>query len=67
MFSLTSIIRKMLESTVKNVRNGHLDEDDVIGYNQHGFMNGISHLSTRLQYLEDVTDRIDNGEMLHIV
>ena len=51
MFSLTSIMRKMLESTVKNVRNGHLDEDDVIGYNQHGFMNGMSHLSTRLLFL----------------
>jgi len=48
MFSLTSIIRKMLGSVVKNVRDGDLDKDDPIGQNQHGFMNGSSHLSTRL-------------------
>ena len=59
--SLTSIPCKILESLLKDVIVDHLVTRSLIKNTQHGFMNKRSCLTNLLEFLEYLTDEMDNG------
>ena len=59
--SLTSVVCKILESTIKYAISTHLESNSLIKSSQHGFSSGESCLTNLLIYLEQVTSEIDNG------
>ena len=65
--SLTSIICKIMESIIRDGIVDHLHDNDVIRSTQHGFMSKRSCLTNLLEYLEDLTKLIDEGNCLDIV
>src|SRR6184192_4021210 len=65
--SLTSIISKLLESIVKDNLVKHLDKYALIRSSQHGFTSGKSCLSNLLDFFEEVTRNLDEGEAVDLV
>ena len=65
--SLTSIVGKVLESLLKDELVRHLECNDILIPEQHSFRSGKSCVTNLLQYLNQVTDLIDNGEPVDIV
>src|SRR5207244_2858136 len=65
--SLTSIISKLLESIVKDSLVKHLDKYALIRSSQHGFTSGKSCLSNLLEFFEEVTKLLDQGEAADLV
>ena len=65
--SLTSILCKVMESLVKDNMLDHLLKTDVIFPSQHGFMPGRSCTTNLLEYLEEITKAVDEGQPVDIV
>jgi len=65
--SLTSICCKVLEKIVRDKIVGHLKENNLISTAQHGFVNNRSCTTNLLEYLEDVTAKIDEGKSLDVI
>mgnify|MGYP003529753736 FL=1 len=65
--SLTSVIGKLLESIVKDSLIKHLDKYKLIHNSQHGFTSGKSCLTNLLEFFEEVTKALDNGEAVDLV
>ena len=65
--SLTSVVRKILESIIKEAVNEHLESGDRIGPSQHGFTKEKLCLTNLLEFFEDVTSRVDKGEPVDVV
>ena len=59
--SLTSVPCKILESLIKEQLVEHLEKFNIIKNTQHGFRKGKSCLTNLLEYLEYITDQIDQG------
>ena len=58
--SLTSIPCKMLESIIKEHITDYIHSNNIIRDTQHGFIKGKSCLTNLLEFLEKVTENIDN-------
>jgi len=65
--SLTSIVCKILESIIKDSILGHLTKFSLIRESQHGFTKGRSCLTNLLEFMEEVTDKLDNGKPVDII
>lgn len=65
--SLTSQVCKLFESLLKDRIVYHLDTHKLVNQSQHGFMKGKSCLTNLLEFLEDVTDKIDKGEPVDVI
>ena len=65
--SLTSVVGKMLESIIKEEIARHLDGNCPIGQTQHGFIKGRSCLTNLVEFFEEVTSAVDNGEPMDVV
>lgn len=65
--SLTSQVCKIFESLLKDSINNHLVINDLMSQSQHGFMKGKSCLSNLLEFLEDITAKIDNGAPVDVI
>jgi hypothetical protein len=65
--SLTSVIGKMLESTVKEAIVRHLEKHKLIKSSQHGFTKGKSCLTNLLIFFEEVTKELDEGNDVDLV
>jgi len=65
--SLTSIVGKMLESIIKDNLVKFLDENSLIKDSQHGFTSGRSCLTNLLDFMEEVTRELDNGNCIDVV
>jgi len=67
--SFTSIVCKILESRIiiKNSILGHLTKFSLIRESQHGFTKGRSCLTNLLEFMEEVTDKLDNGKPFDII
>jgi hypothetical protein len=65
--SLTSIISKLLESLVKDSIVKHLDKYSLIHNSQHGFTSGKSCLSNLLDFFEEITKMLDEGEAVDLI
>ena len=59
--SLTSVPCKILESLIKDQLVQHLEKFNIITNTQHGFIKGKSCLTNLLEYLEYITDQVDQG------
>ena len=65
--SLTSIMSKIIESMVKESIIKHLDRYALIRESQHGFTRGKSCLTNLLDFFEEVTKILDNGEAVDLI
>jgi len=65
--SLTSICCKIMESLLKDKIVTHLNKYDLINKSQHGFMKNKSCTTNLLEFLEIVSQAVDNGEAVDLV
>ncbi len=65
--SLTSIVCKMLESLIKDEIVRHLDKFKLIKDSQHGFTKGRSCLTNLLEFFEEVTRILDEGQPVDVI
>ena len=65
--SLTSILGKVFESIIKNSIVRFLKENNLIKDSQHGFTRGRSCLTNLLDFMEEVTREIDNGNCVDVL
>ena len=65
--SLTSILCKIMESIIEDKIVEHLQKFKLLSESQHGFMKGKSCLTNLLEYLENVTKVLDEGDPLDII
>ena len=64
--SLTSIVCKIFESMLCNVITMHLNKHNLLKSSQHGFVQNRSCLTNLLEYLETLTDLIDQGHCVDV-
>eukprot|EP00061_Rhincodon_typus_P001408 g14719.t1 len=64
---LTSVVGKILESTVKDEISEYLEVFGKIEQSQHGFIKGRSCLTNLLEFFEEVTSRVDRGEPMDVI
>ena len=60
--SLTSAVWKVLETLIKEQMRNQLNKYKLIKGSQHGFTNGSSCLTNRLEFYEAVSDWVDEGK-----
>jgi hypothetical protein len=65
--SLTSVSCKVLESLIKDEMMKHLKKHGLLKRSQHGFLPGRSCATNLLEFLENVTKTVDNGEAFDAV
>ena len=65
--SLTSVPCKIMERIIKDEIIGHLEKNELIRNTQHGFIASKSCVTNLLEFLEEVTKRIDEGEPVDII
>ena len=65
--SLTSIVSRIMEKLIKQKLVEFLDKYKLILKSQHGFTNRRSCLTNLLEYLEYVTDIIDQGDSADVI
>ena len=59
--SLTSVPCKVMESVLRDKMLKHLDTNDLLSHNQHGFTKNRSCLTNLLETLEEWTQALDEG------
>lgn len=64
--SLTSIIGKCMEKIIRTHICGHLVQHSMLNSAQHGFLKNRSCLTNLLCYLEEVTEKIDEGKIVEV-
>jgi hypothetical protein len=64
--SLTSVPCKILESIIKDKVMDHLLENNLISDSQHGFMPGRSCATNLVEFMDFVTESVDEGESVDI-
>ena len=64
---MTSIVGKVLESIIKDNIVTFLEENYLIRDSQHGFMSGRSCLTNLLNFMEEVTSELDNGNSVDVI
>ena len=65
--SLTCIICKVMESLLRDQIVNHLAVNDLIYQSQHGFMRKKSCLTNLLEYMETLSDLVDQGHSVDVV
>ena len=64
--SLTSVICKCLETILKRRITDHVNRNKLLKKTQHGFLESRSCLTNLLEFLEDVTSMIDDGDPVDV-
>ena len=65
--SLTSHVGKILESIINDSIVNYINENDLLNETQHGFVSKRSCLTNLLQFIEKVTDYIDEGYPVDVI
>ena len=65
--SLTSVPGKLMERLVKNAIIEHITTNNLFSEAQHGFLKGKSCVTQLLEYLEDITEAMDNGNDVDVI
>ena len=65
--SLTSHVCKILESIIKDSIVSYKNENDLLNETQHGFVSKRSCLTNLLQFIEKVTDYIDEAYLVDVI
>ena len=56
-----------MERLVRNAIVDHMIENNIFSTSQHGFISGKSCITQLLEFMEDITESIDNGKDVDIV
>jgi len=65
--SLTSLVRKVFESIIRDSMVEYLESNQLITTSQHGFRKGRSCLTNLLEFLDKVTGYVDSGDNVDVV
>ena len=65
--SLTCVVGKVMESVLKDAIVQHLTVNNLIRDSEHGFMSGRSCPTHLLEYLEVLTEWVDEGAPVDVV
>ena len=65
--SLTCTVCKLMESIIREKITDHLNFNSLLNKSQHGFMKSRSCQTNLLEFMDFVTEKIDNGESVDIV
>ena len=65
--SLTSVVGKMLESIIRDRLIDHLSRNRSLSLSQHGFTKNRSCLTNLLEFLEDISAKLDEGAPVDVV
>ena len=65
--SLTSVPGKIMERLVRDTLVKHMVENNLFVAEQHGFITGKSCTTQLLEYMEDITQAIDNGNDVDVI
>ena len=65
--SLTSVPGKLMERLVKNAIVEHMTTNNLFSEAQHGFSKGKSCVTQLLEYLEDITEAMDNRNDVDVI
>ena len=65
--SLTSIICKIIESTIKDEIIMHLKNKNLLSTNQYGFIEGCSAVTQLLSFLSDRIDQVTKGKTVDTI
>ena len=65
--SLTSVPGKILERIFRNEIVQHMTENNLFTTCQHGFIAGKSCTTQLLEYMEDITQALDDGNGVDII
>ena len=65
--SLTSVVRKVLETLIEDQMRNHFNKYKLIKSSQHGFTKGSSCRTNLLEFYETVSDWVDEGKAVDIV
>ena len=65
--SLTSVPGKLLEKLIRNELVDHMTRNNLFSEAQHGFIKGRSCVMQLLEFLEEITEAVDNGDEVDII
>ena len=65
--SLTSVPGEILERIIRNEIVNHMTENNLFTTCQHAFIAGKSCTTQLLEYMEDITQALDNGNGVGII
>ena len=65
--SLTSVPCKLMEKLVRDIIVRHMTENNLFSNTQHGFIKRKSCVTQLLEFLEDITQSIDNGDEVDVI
>ena len=65
--SLTSHVCKILESIIKDSIFNHINVNNLLNESHHGFISKRACLTNLLQFIETVTDYVDQGYPLDVI
>ncbi|KAK4810170.1 hypothetical protein QYF61_010482 [Mycteria americana] len=65
--SLTSVLGKIMEQIILTAITRHVQDNQVIGSSQHGFMTGKSYLTKLISFYDKVTHLVDEGKAVDVV
>ena len=65
--SLTCVPCKLMEKLVRDIIVRHMTENNLFSNAQHGFIKGKSCVTQLLEFLEDITQSIDNGDEVDVI
>ena len=65
--SLTSVPCKLVEKLIRNTFADHITKNNLFSKSQHGFISGRSCITQLLEFIEDVSEAVDNGEDVDII
>ena len=65
--NMTSQVCKILESIIKESINNHINVNNLLNESQHGFISKRSCLTNLLQFIEIVTDYVDQGYPVNVI
>ena len=58
---------KIMGNLVKDELVNHMTANNLFSDTQHGFISGRSCTTQQLEYIEDLTEAIDNGEDVDVI
>ena len=56
-----------MENLVRDEIMNHMTENDLFSNSQHGFIKGKSCVTQLLEFMEEITQAIDNGDEVDII
>ncbi|MCG8032216.1 MAG: hypothetical protein JAZ03_08575 [Candidatus Thiodiazotropha taylori] len=65
--SLTSVPGKVMEKIIRNAIVQHMTDNNLFNPSQHGFIKGKSCLTQLLEFIEDVSQAIDDGYNVDVI